>query len=126
MRPFHMQTSFRNTLLALGLIFLAGCAQYDNNRGVEVTWDDSVINQIKTGETTRKDVLKLLGPPSQVIAMEDESVLYYLYARSQGEGLILIIYNKMQVDTHYDRAVFFFDDNDVLTEYATHIADDPS
>jgi hypothetical protein len=27
----------------------------------------------------------------------------------------------MKVDTRYDRAIFFFDENDVLTEYSTHI-----
>ena len=28
---------------------------------------------------------------------------------------------KPKVDTRYDRAVFFFDDNDVLSDYATHV-----
>ena len=63
--------------------------------------------------------IALLGPPSQVIALDDETALYYLYERSEGEGLILIVYNRMRIDTRYDRAVFFFDENDVLTDFAT-------
>jgi outer membrane protein assembly factor BamE (lipoprotein component of BamABCDE complex) len=101
------------------LVILGGCAQYENKRGVDITWQDDVMADMNTGETTRKDVLSALGPPSQVIALDDETALYYLYERSEGEGLILIVYNRMRIDTRYDRAVFFFDENDVLTDFAT-------
>lgn len=100
---------------------LAGCAQYENKRGVEVTWQDDITRHLVPGETSRKDVLKLLGPPSQVISLEEETVLYYLFERSKGNGVILILYNRMEIETHYDRAILFFDANDVLTDYATKI-----
>lgn len=63
----------------------------------------------------------MLGPPSQVIALDGESALYYLFEHSEGEGLILIVYNRMRIDTRYDRAIFFFDEHDVLTEFATRL-----
>jgi outer membrane protein assembly factor BamE (lipoprotein component of BamABCDE complex) len=100
---------------------LAGCAQYENKRGVEVTWQGNATSRLVPGETTRKEVLSLLGPPSQVISLEEETVLYYLYERSVGNGLILILYNRMKIDTHYDRAILFFDENDILTDFATRI-----
>jgi len=106
-------------LLVTGL--LGGCAQYENRRGVEVTWQDSVTTKLVRGQTTRKEVLRLLGPPSQVISMEEETVFYYLFERSKGEGVILIVYNRMKIDTDYDRAVLFFDENDILTDFATRI-----
>jgi len=105
-------------------IALQACVQYESKRGVEVSWQSSVTQQLARGESTRKDVLALLGPPSQVISLEDETVLYYLFERAKGDGLILILYNRMKVDTRYDRAIFFFDENDVLTEYSTRI-DEP-
>ena len=105
--------------LVLGL--LAGCAQYENKRGVEVTWEPAVTDHFVRGESSRKDVLSKLGPPSQVISLEEETVLYYLFERSEGNGLILIVYNRMKIDTRYDRAIFFFDENDVLTDFATRI-----
>jgi len=108
-------------LLCLLAATLAGCAQYENKRGVEVTWQDTVTSHLVPGETTRDEVLRLLGPPSQVIALEDETVLYYLFERSVGEGLILIVYNRMKIDTHYDRAILFFDEHDVLRDFATRI-----
>jgi outer membrane protein assembly factor BamE (lipoprotein component of BamABCDE complex) len=100
---------------------LGACAQYDSKRGIDVSWQDSVTEQLIKGKSTRRDVLALLGPPSQVIALNDESVLYYLFEQSKGEGLILIVYNRMRIDTRYDRAIFFFNEDDVLTEFSTRL-----
>ena len=102
-------------------ITLQACVQYESKRGVDVNWQPSVTQQLTRGESTRKDVLALLGPPSQVISLEEETVLYYLFERAKGSGIILILYNRMKIDTRYDRAIFFFDENNVLTEYSTHI-----
>jgi outer membrane protein assembly factor BamE (lipoprotein component of BamABCDE complex) len=105
--------------LCLLAVLTSGCAQYENKRGVEVTWQDSVTRHLEPGKTSRQEVLRLLGPPSQVISLGEETVLYYLFERSEGEGLILILYNRMKIDTRYDRAILFFDENDVLTDFST-------
>ena len=115
----------RVLLIILIAISLSGCAQYSDKRGVEVTWQPAAIDQLVKGKTTRNEVLIAFGPPSQVIALGDETVLYYLYEKSAGEGLILIVYNRFDVRTSYDRAVFFFDANDVLTEYSSRISAEP-
>ncbi|MBT3409092.1 MAG: hypothetical protein HN430_00155, partial [Halieaceae bacterium] len=65
------------------------------------------------------DILEALGPPSQVIALGDETVLYYLFERTEGKGLILIVYNEFKTDTRYDRAIFFFDADDRLTDFSS-------
>ena len=103
---------------------LVGCVRYENKRGVDVLWQPEVTAQLVKGQTTRKDILTLLGPPSQLIALENETVLYYLFERSKGDGMILIVYNRMKIRTRYDRAVFFFDENDILRDYATYIHED--
>ena len=100
---------------------LAACAQYDDKRGVEVVWQADAVAGLETGKSTRNEVLQLLGPPSQVVSLGDETVLYYLFEQSKGEGLILIVYNTFKVNTTYDRAIFFFDEDDVLTDFATHV-----
>jgi len=100
---------------------LSGCVQYDSKRGVEVKWQSVITEQLQKGTSTRGEVLALLGPPSQIISLDEESVLYYLFERTKGNGYILILYNRFTVDARYDRAVFFFDDNDILRDYSTHI-----
>ena len=107
--------------LTLATALLQACVQYENKRGVDVNWQDEATAKLTKGSSTRSDVLDLLGPPSQVISLDDESVLYYLFEHAQGEGLILIVYNRTRINTQYDRAIFFFDENDVLSEYSTRI-----
>lgn len=116
-----MQRITLSLLAALCLSLVSACAQYENRRGVDVNWQNSVTTTLVRGQSTRSDVLELLGPPSQVVSMEDETAFYYLFEHSAGEGLILLVYNRFSVATDYDRAIFFFDDNDRLTDYATYI-----
>ncbi len=116
-----MQQLYRFLALAFCLSLVSACAQYENRRGVDVNWQDSVTTRLVRGESTRHDVLDLLGPPSQVISLEDETAFYYLFERAAGEGLILVVYNRFSITTGYDRAIFFFDEHDRLTDYATHI-----
>jgi len=49
--------------------------------------------------------------------------LYYLSERASGSGLLLFVYNKVTVDTTYDRAVFFFDSDKTLIDFSTFIKD---
>lgn len=105
----------------LPLSLLGGCAQYDNQRGVEVRWQPTALNSFVSGQTTRQEVMTTLGPPSQVIALKSETVLYYLFEHAKGEGLLLVAYNRFETQTRYDRAIFFFDENDLLTDHAAHI-----
>ncbi len=116
-----MPSGIRITGIAFLVLLLAGCVQFSNKRGIEVAWQDEVVAQLEKGRSTRSDVLALLGPPSQVIALEDETVLYYLFEDAEGDGLLLIVYNNIEIQTRYDRAIFFFDENDVLSDYATHV-----
>ncbi len=119
MRWTHLASIFTALLLT------SGCAQYQNTRGVEVTWQPSALDSLQRGETTRADVLALFGPPSQVITSGDETALYYLNERSEGTGLVLVVYNRLDMATRYDRAIFFFDRRDRLTDYSTVIQPEP-
>lgn len=119
-----MKKNYYVAALLLVLFALGGCAQYDSKRGVLRDIHAGDLTRFNPGQTTRQDVLSRLGPPSQIIALGDETVLYYLFERSSGDGLILLVYNRFSVDTQYDRAIFFFDASDRLTDYATHIGQD--
>ena len=117
-----MKKQIAAALLLASAVMAGGCAQYENKRGVLAQWQGGSNVKFVAGETTRQDVLATLGPPSQLIALDDETVLYYLFERSEGEGLILIVYNQFRVNTLYDRAIFFFDADDRLTDFSSHFA----
>ena len=111
-------------LLSLSLVLLTGCAQFESERGVTVNWDSSALNSFTRGVSTRADVMDKLGPPSQLVSLGDETVLYYLNESASGRGVILVVYNRFEVDANYDRAVFIFDSDDKLTDFSGWIEPD--
>ncbi len=64
--------------------------------------------------TTQAEVLDLLGPPSQLISLRDQTVFYYLTEEMSGKGQIFIVWNQVSAESKYDRAIFFFDAGGVL------------
>jgi hypothetical protein len=105
-------------LLALALLFSAGCTRIHTEKGIEPVWHDVEVGSFQVGVTTQSDVMALIGPPSQIISHQNGSIFYYLYEEAIGNGLILLLYNQGQLNTRYDRAIFFFDSAGVLQDHA--------
>lgn len=104
-------------LLATALC-TAGCTRTTSQRGIEPVWRALPADALIVGQTTQSTVLELLGPPSQVITHDSGQIFYYLHELSTSRGLILVVYNKSETDTSYDRAIFFFDTDGLLVDYA--------
>jgi len=100
-----------------GLLLGSGCAQFSTRQGVESDWHAPTAN-FTSGESTQSDVMAALGPPSQIISVNGKTVFYYLRERGEGKARIFIIYNDATLNTDYERAVFFFDADGVLEEFA--------
>ena len=101
--------------LVSGLL-IAGCVNYGSVDGVSNIWREIPVEQFQQGVTTQSNVLKLLGPPSQMIALHDQTVFYYLAQESKGQGKIFIVWNQAREENLYDRAIFFFDTEGILQE----------
>lgn len=97
---------------------LSGCASYGSVDGVDNLWREVSIDQFEKGVTTQADILDQLGPPSQLINLQDQTVFYYLTQEMSGTGQIFIIWNRVSAKSSYDRAIFFFDTDGVLQELA--------
>ena len=108
-----------NVGLSLVALFLAvsGCVVSSTRAGVSNMWRDENV-RFAVGKTTQSEVLKRLGPPSQIIDLENRLVFYYLLENEDSLDQIFIVYNRSTVEIIYDRAIFFFDKNGVLTEQA--------
>jgi len=96
---------------------MPGCAQISRTSGVENTWRDPQVG-FHNGVTTQDEVLDQLGPPSQIIALPDRTVFYYLFEKTNGKLLFLILYNQATTSITYDRAIFFFNLDHILEHYA--------
>jgi outer membrane protein assembly factor BamE (lipoprotein component of BamABCDE complex) len=118
MRRYVIQPLWYITLSALAvLLAAAGCAKIAKTSGVENRWRDHTL-VFQKSVTTQQEVLDKLGPPSQIIALQGKTVFYYLFEETKGNILVLVIYNQANTNVSYDRAIFFFDKNEILEEYA--------
>lgn len=102
----------------LAAVLLSSCASYGSVDGVDNLWREVPVDAFEKGVTTQSQVLDELGPPSQLINLQDQTVFYYLTESMTGKGRIFIVWNSVSAETRYDRAIFFFDAEGVLQEYA--------
>lgn len=117
MKPFIQTTAFA---VGLFLIFLTGgCISKSSTQGVQNLWRADPPPTFERGKSTEHDVLSALGPPSQVINAGNRTVFYYLVEAKRSRGVVLIIYNQTVERIVYDRAIFFFDGQGRLTDFAT-------
>ncbi len=117
MKPFLQITAFG--LFLAFLVLTAGCISKSSTQGVENLWRAEPAPVFERGKTTEHDVLSALGPPSQVINAGNRTVFYYLVEAKRSRGAILIIYNQTVERITYDRAIFFFDAQGRLADFAT-------
>ncbi len=97
---------------------LAGCANWNEDAGVDNHWRAATTPQWQAGDSTADDVMAVLGPPSQIVNLGDRVVYYYLRENISGNGYYFLIYNTTNSRTSYDRAIFFFDSNGLLERYS--------
>jgi len=106
-------------LALLGVALLAsGCASRQSQLGVKNLWRNNDAAKFEKGTTTQSDVMQVLGPPSQVIGLRDQTIFYYLREQLKSKSLVLVIYNDTREQITYDRAIFFFDTKGILKDYA--------
>ena len=106
-------------------LILAACISSRSESGVVNKWRDRSLPEFERGKTTQAEVAKALGPPSQLVNLESGLVFYYLLEKSQATGVILLVYNTLRERVVYDRAIFFFDQKGVLTDYALSLEETP-
>lgn len=96
----------------------SGCANWDGYAGVDNNWRSGDVPVWEPGKTTAAEVAEYLGPPSQLIPLHDETVFYYMREQKDGKALLLLIWNQGSQTTSYDRAIFFFDKQGILKNFA--------
>ena len=105
-------------LVVTGLFPFTGCLSKRSEIGVRNDWRDPSPPVFERGRTTQSDVMKALGPPSQIIAIPDQTLFYYLREQSRTKAGYFLIYNQNRQQITYDRAIFFFNKQSVLTDFA--------
>ena len=114
-----MVPSSRSRCLVLWItVWAMGCTSYTRQAGVNNAWRDADLAPFQIGVTTQSEIMKQLGPPSQVIGLTNSTVFYYLLEETDGSALVFTVLNLAKQKKRYDRAIFFFDDKGILLDYA--------
>jgi outer membrane protein assembly factor BamE (lipoprotein component of BamABCDE complex) len=112
----------RCTLLLVVFALLAGCGVA--KQVVNDPLDAAVINQLKPGKTTARQVVEMLGGPNEVVQLGLRTAYRYDSTSTKSAVLFLFLVNLANQDTRQDRLWVFFDTNDILTHfgasYGTH------
>jgi outer membrane protein assembly factor BamE (lipoprotein component of BamABCDE complex) len=98
--------------------FLSGCAVIGRGKDHR-PFDEQGLAQLKPGQTTTLEVTKIFGAPTQVVKLSNGNAYLYNRSLSKATGLWLALVTFVNYDTQYDRLVFFFNQNDVLTHYGS-------
>ena len=105
------------SILLIASIF-TGCAVFGRSKDF-VPFDENVLKQVTTGTTSASEVTRLFGPPNKIVKLSNGNA--YMYERSvkKATGLWLVLISFANLDTQYDRIVFFINNNDIVTHYGS-------
>jgi hypothetical protein len=108
-------------ILAIG----SGCAVIGRGKDFRPL-EEKALAQITPGKTTAADVMRLFGPPSQIVKLSNGNAYIYNRSLSKATGLWFVVVTFANYDTQHDRIVFFMNNSDLVTHYGSSFQSDTS
>ena len=105
-------------LLLFGLISFASTGCYLGESSVQQSFSEEALSNLVPGKSSAQDVANLLGAPTQVVELGENSALLYEHAVSKNAGVWLLIILLSGSDTQSDRIWVFFNAAGILTHAA--------
>jgi hypothetical protein len=109
--------SIRNAVVVLSTMLLfVSCAMF--GRDIEHHgFDARLLEGFSPGSTPAAEVVEVFGAPSRMVKLSNGNAYVYERSVSKGTGIWLMLLSFGNYETQYDRVVFFFDNEDILTHY---------
>jgi hypothetical protein len=108
--------------VSAALFALNGC--YFGKKIDDRPWPPEVVARIVVGKTTKGEVLKLLGPPKQIIRLLESEAYMYVASVEKNSGLVLIVLNMSRSDRQYDAVTVIINRQDVVTAVGSRFSAD--
>ena len=108
--------------LLYALLLLPGC--FVSKDLQERTWDASAVEKLEVGKSTRADVLRLVGAPTEVIKLLDSDAYVYEHTVTKTTGMFLILFNTNRQDRQFDRVTVIVDRKGTVVAVGTRWAAD--
>jgi hypothetical protein len=112
----------RNVIALAALVLLNGC--YVSKKKDDRPWAAEVVAKIEVGKTTKADVLRLLGPPKQIIRLLESEAYMYIAPVEKNSGLVLLVLNLSRSDRQYDAVTVIINRQDVVTAVGSRFSAD--
>ena len=71
--------------------------------------EESRIQQIEKGVSTKESLVSLLGAPDRIIVGGDKEIFHYYYYDGKSPGLLLLVFNLVTINVKSDNLYVFFD-----------------
>lgn len=113
------------TLVIVILSMGWGCAVIGRGKDFRPIEEKTLV-QVTPGKTTAADVMRLFGPPSQIVKLTNGNAYIYNRSLSKATGLWLVLVTFANYDTQHDRIVFFLNSQDLVTHYGSSFKSDTS
>lgn len=109
----------RAVLFWIGIIMLAACLSCTvlGKTKEYQAFDPEGLKEMIPGKSTARDVTRCFGAPVEVVKLANGNAYMYKRAVTKGTALWLFLITMGNFDTKYDRLVFFFNTEDVLTHF---------
>ena len=97
----------------LALLALNGC--YFGKKKDDRPWPSDIASRIEVGKTTKAEVLKLMGPPKQVVRLLESEAYMYVATVEKNSGIFLLLVNLSRTDRQYDSVTVVINRADIVT-----------
>ena len=112
-------------LLLMILVMASGCAVIGRGKDFRPI-EEKTLAQVTPGKTTAADIMRLFGPPSQIVKLSNGNAYIYSRSLSKATGLWFVVVTFANYDTQHDRIVFFLNHQDLVTHYGSSFKSDTS
>jgi outer membrane protein assembly factor BamE (lipoprotein component of BamABCDE complex) len=103
-----------HSAIAVALLFLMGCSFSRGTLGDEFNADQ--IATIKKGETSKADVLTVLGAPDRVLPMNGQELFQYYRYDAKAGSLLLILVNFARLNIKSDDLYIWFNREGIVQD----------
>jgi len=103
----------------------SGCAVIGRGKDFRPI-EEKTLAKVTPGKTTAADVMRLFGPPSQIVKLTNGNAYIYNRSLSKATGLWFVLVTFANYDTQHDRIVFFLNNQDLVTHYGSSFKSDTS
>jgi outer membrane protein assembly factor BamE (lipoprotein component of BamABCDE complex) len=110
-------------LLLVPLLALVGGCYFGKTKE-ERPWSAEAAAKIEVGKTTKAEVLRLLGPPKQIVRLLESEAYMYTHTVQKETGTYLILINLRRSDTQFDSITVIINRQDVVTAVGSRFSAD--